>query len=100
MKANYTHIIFLIDRSGSMMSIKHDMEGGLKEFLAKQKEFPGECTVTAAQFDSEYELIHKLKPPNEVHELKINPRGSTALIDSMVRLIKEAGQELAALPLE
>ena len=97
MKANYTHIIFLIDRSGSMSSIQKDMEGGIKEFLAKQKELPGQCTITAAQFDTSYDILHSLKPLAEVQELKIDPRGSTALIDSMVRLIKESGKELASL---
>jgi hypothetical protein len=83
-----------------MSSIKYDMEGGIREFLAKQKELPGKCTITAAHFDTMYEMIHSLKPLNEVQELIISPRGSTALIDSMVRLIKEAGQELANLPEE
>jgi hypothetical protein len=100
MKKDYTHIIFLIDRSGSMDRIKHDMEGGIREFLAKQKELPGKCTITAAQFDTNYDILHSLKPLNEVSELIINPRGGTALIDSMVRLIREAGQELANLPNE
>lgn len=98
MKKNYTHIVFLIDRSGSMGSIKVDMEGGLKEFLEKQKLLPGECTVTAAQFDTVYEILHKLKPLSEIEGLHIDPRGGTALIDSMVRLIKEVGDELRELP--
>ena len=98
MKKDYTHIIFLIDRSGSMTSIKTDMEGGIRTFLAEQKALPGKCTITAAQFDSDYEILHSLKSLNEVQELSIVPRGSTALIDSMVRLINEAGKELADLP--
>lgn len=100
MKKDYTHIIFLIDRSGSMDIIKKDMEGGIKEFLAKQKELPGKCTITAAQFDTDYDIIHSLKSINEVSGLTISPRGGTALIDSMVRLIKDAGRELANLPEE
>lgn len=100
MKVDYTHIIFLIDRSGSMSSIQKDMEGGIKEFLAKQRELPGQCTITAAQFDTDYEILHSLKSLAEVQELKINPRGGTALIDSMVRLINQAGKELADLPEE
>jgi uncharacterized protein YegL len=100
MKKDYTHIVFLIDRSGSMSGIKKDMEGGIKTFLAEQKLVPGKCTITAAQFDTEYEILHSLKDINEVEKLSIDPRGGTALIDSMVRLINEAGKELANLPEE
>lgn len=100
MKKDYTHIVFLIDRSGSMSGIKTDMEGGIKTFLAEQKLLPGKCTITAAQFDTEYEILHSLKSLNEVQELKITPRGDTALIDSMVRLINQAGEELSNLPEE
>jgi len=100
MKENYTHIILLIDKSGSMTSIKRDMEGGLKEFIEKQKLEKGKCTVTAAQFDHTYQVIHKMKNLQEIEDITINPRGSTALIDSMCKLIDEVGVELAALPTE
>jgi hypothetical protein len=95
MKSNYTHIVLLIDRSGSMSSIKYDMEGGIKAFLDNQKNEDGECTVTVAQFDTLYETLFNRKPLNEVEEVKIEPRGGTALIDSMVRLINEVGIDLA-----
>jgi len=98
MKKNYTHIVLLIDRSGSMTSIKKDMEGGLKEFIKKQKLELGKCTFTAAQFDHTYEVIHKMKNLQEVEDITINPRGNTALIDSMCKLIDEVGNELSELP--
>jgi uncharacterized protein YegL len=94
MKQNYTHIVLLIDRSGSMVTIKNDMEGGIKSFIDKQKLEDGQCTVTAAQFDTEYEILCSLKPIQDVDEIKIVPRGGTALIDSMSRFINEVGAEL------
>jgi uncharacterized protein YegL len=97
MKELRTHIVLLIDRSGSMTSIKKDMEGGLKEFIDKQKLESGKCTITAAQFDYEYDLIYKMKNLQEVVDIIIEPRGSTALIDSMCRLIDEVGNDLANL---
>ena len=100
MKKDYTHIIFLIDRSGSMSLIKTDMEGGIAQFLKEQKELPGKCTLTAAQFDVHYDLMYSLVNLESVDTIKINPRGGTALIDSMVRLISDAGKELSALPEE
>ena len=98
MKKNYTHIIILIDRSGSMEGIQKDMEGGLTEFIKKQTELPGKCTITAAQFDAHYDKLHSLKDANEVGTIKIKPRGSTALIDSMCKLIIDSGKELSELP--
>lgn len=94
MKENYTHIVLLIDRSGSMSGIKNDMEGGIKTFLEKQKLEPGDCTITAAQFDTEYEILFTRAPIADVETIKIQPRGGTALIDSMCRLIIEVGADL------
>jgi len=97
MKANYTHLILLIDRSGSMETIKNDMEGGLKRFLDEQKAEEGICTITAAQFDTHYEVLYSMRNILEIEKIVIEPRGSTALLDSMYRLIKEAGKELDSL---
>ena len=55
---NRTHLAFLLDRSGSMQSIKTDTEGGFDAFIAEQREQPGECTVTLAQFDTDYEVTY------------------------------------------
>lgn len=97
MKKGYTHLIILIDRSGSMTSIKEDMEGGLVTFLAEQKKIPGKCTLTVANFDTFYEKVHSMVDINDVESIKIEPRAATALLDAMSRLIREAGEELAAL---
>lgn len=97
MKENYTHIVLLIDRSGSMIKIKNDMEGGIKTFLDNQKQLPGECTITVSQFDCEYETFIKRVPISDVKDIEIIPRGGTALIDAMCRLIIEVGDDLKSL---
>jgi hypothetical protein len=97
MKKGYTHLIILIDRSGSMTSIKEDMEGGLVTFLEEQKKLPGKCTLTVAHFDAEYEKVHSMVDINTVESIKINPRATTALLDAMSILIVEAGEELSFL---
>ena len=39
---NFTDIIAILDRSGSMASIQHDTEGGFNAFVAKHRETPGD----------------------------------------------------------
>ena len=95
---NLTHLYFLLDRSGSMHSIKDDTEGGFDAFIAEQRTQPGECRVTLAQFDDQYEEVYRDLPVAEVPPLRLQPRGSTALLDSIGRLVGEAGSRLAALP--
>jgi hypothetical protein len=95
---NYTHIAFLLDRSGSMMNIKSDTEGGFDAYIASQKGQPGRCTVTLAQFDNEYEELFSGLPIDAVPRLDLQPRGMTALNDSIARLVQSTGEFLAAMP--
>jgi hypothetical protein len=97
---NLTHLYFLLDRSGSMQSIKDDTEGGFNAFIDEQRKQPGECRVTLAQFDDQYDEVYRDLPLGEVPPLQLQPRGSTALLDSIGRLVGEAGSRLAALPEE
>jgi hypothetical protein len=97
-RADRTHLYFLLDRSGSMQSIKTDTEGGFSAFVAEQRAAAGECRVTLAQFDNDYEVVYADKPIAEVPPLTLAPRGSTALLDAIGRLITEAGSALGALP--
>jgi hypothetical protein len=97
-RADLTHLYFLLDRSGSMQSIKADTEGGFAAFIDEQRRTPGECRVTLAQFDNQYDVVYSSVPLADVPPLALEPRGSTALLDAMGRLVTSAGAELAALP--
>jgi hypothetical protein len=44
--ANTTLLVLVIDRSGSMESIREHMEGGTKTLLAEQDNEQGGCLVT------------------------------------------------------
>ena len=96
-RADLTHLYFLLDRSGSMQSIKTDTEGGFAAFIDEQRKGTGECRVTLAQFDNEYDVVYSGRPLADVPALDLQPRGSTALLDAMGRLITSAGKDLAAL---
>jgi hypothetical protein len=103
---NLTHIYFLLDRSGSMQSIVDDTVGGFEAFIAEQRKAtagaaagPGaECRVTLAQFDDTYEEVYADRPIDQVPPLVLQPRGTTALLDSVARIVNDAGARLAALP--
>jgi len=82
-KQNYTHITIILDRSGSMASIKNDVQGGFDSFINEQKEVDGTATVTLVQFDSQFETVYSMRDISEVPRLLLTPRGGTALLDAM-----------------
>jgi hypothetical protein len=94
---NLTWLVFLLDRSGSMQSIKSDVIGGFDAFVAEQRAGEGLCTVTLAQFDTAYEVVYRGIPLGQVPALALWPRGSTALLDSMGKLITDTAAEIEAL---
>lgn len=96
--SNRTLIAVLLDRSGSMESIKSDSEGGFNSLIGDQRTEPGEALVTLAQFDTEYEVVFANRPIADVGPLVLQPRAATALLDSIGRLVTDVGAELAALP--
>lgn len=102
MKKNYTHIAILIDRSGSMNTIKSDVIGGFNQLIEDQKKIDGELSITLVQFDTnlglQYDTVNDFSPLNEVkllNEKNYVPRGTTPLNDSFARLINETGAKLA-----
>lgn len=93
-----TLIVALLDRSGSMHTAKQATEEGWREFINGQKQLPGECRVTLAQFDDVYELVYQNVDINDVPEFVLLPRNMTALLDATGKLITEIGIELDKLP--
>jgi hypothetical protein len=91
-------IAVLLDRSGSMETIKSDTEGGFDAFMAEQRKGGGGIRVTLAQFDTEYEVVYANRPLDQVPPLALQPRGATALYDAVGKLITDVGAELAAVP--
>lgn len=98
MKKSYTKIVFVIDRSGSMSTIKNDMEGGLKNFIAEQKKANlGKCDVSLYQFDNVYETVYENKDLADVPEYNLSPRNMTALYDAVGKTINRVGDQLRTL---
>lgn len=83
MKQGYTHISVVMDRSGSMHSIKTDTEGGFNSFIQAQKELPGEATISMTIFDNSIDVVHDFINIQEFPVFKLEPRGMTALLDAI-----------------
>lgn len=94
---NYTALLLIVDRSGSMESIKTDMEGGLNTLIAEQLAEPGLLTVDLFTFDTEIKHEFALTDPKELKVI-IEPRGGTALFDAIGIGVTEFGRSLAAMP--
>jgi hypothetical protein len=82
-----TEVAIILDRSGSMQSIKDDMEGGLWSTITEQNGQPGRCRVSLYQFDDQWETVFEAKPSGDICEddCRLVPRGSTALNDAVVK---------------
>ncbi|WP_330228098.1 VWA domain-containing protein [Nocardia sp. NBC_00508] len=93
-----TLIAVLLDRSGSMQSIKSDTEGGFAAYIEQQREVPKSIEVTLAQFDTEYECLYANRPIAEVPPPSLQPRGMTALYDAVGKLVTDVGADLAKRP--
>lgn len=96
---DYTALLFIIDRSGSMSMIKEDMEGGINGVLEEQKKLPGEVTVDVAYFDNVVNYDEKFLSLDSA-SIEIKPRGMTALHDAIVSSTTEFGDALSQLPEE
>lgn len=90
-----THIYVLLDRSGSMSSIRSDVIGGFNAFLGDQQSEGADARLTLVQFDSGdfQEIVHKhvaIDAVSPLNEHTFVPRGSTPLLDATGKLIKTA----------
>ena len=88
MKANLTELVFILDRSGSMLGLEADTIGGYNSMLKEQKEAEGEAFVTTVLFDDRYELLHdrlNIKGVAPITAKEYYVRGYTALLDAVGR---------------
>lgn len=94
MKNNITEIVFILDRSGSMMGLEKDTIGGFNSMIEKQKKQDGDCYVSTVLFDNVSEVLHdrvKLENIPEMTEDDYTVRGCTALIDAIGGAIHHIG---------
>lgn len=81
-----TKIICIIDRSGSMSSIKDDAIGGFNAFLKEQKGVDGEATMDLLLFDNKFNKVVDnvdIQKVNELNSQTYTIGGTTALYDAI-----------------
>ena len=90
------HYVIIVDRSGSMQSIKTDTEGGIRAFIDGQLEGVDSAkrTVSFFQFDTAHDCLWDFTPLEKAKGYTLEPRGMTALLDACGRAITDVGRTL------
>lgn len=94
MGTNYTELVFILDRSGSMSGLEADTIGGFNSMVEKQRREPGEALVSTVLFDHETVVLHDRVPLARVPlmtERDYSVRGSTALLDAIGGAVHHIG---------
>ena len=89
-----TELVFILDRSGSMVGLEKDTIGGFNSMLDKQRNEVGEAVVSTVLFDNENEVIHDRVPVEKVPKLTVKEyyvRGCTAFLDAVGGAINHIG---------
>lgn len=102
MKLNLTHLILVIDRSGSMVTSRDDVTGGVNTLLDDQQRAEGECTASVYLFNDRIDQVGRTDIANVPRLTRDNyvPRGGTALYDAIGVALDVEGAALAAMPEE
>ena len=86
MKKNLTEVVFILDRSGSMLGLEADTIGGFNSMLAQQKKGPGEAIISTVLFSTQSKVLHDRLPVDWVMPMTMAdyvPQGCTALLDAI-----------------
>ena len=94
MRNNVTELVFILDRSGSMVGLESDVVGGFNATLQKQKEEEGSLLVSTVLFDNRSFVLHdrvagEKIPPMTEKDFQVG--GCTALLDAVGGAIRHVG---------
>lgn len=92
MSKKITHIVCVLDRSGSMKSLETEVINSFNHFVEEQKKIEGKAQLTLAIFDAEYDVVYDAVDIQKVEPLtseKYFARGMTALNDAIGRTIEK-----------
>lgn len=93
-KKESTHIIAVLDRSGSMFSVAEAAIGGFNEFLSSQKKLKDKATMSGVLFSDPHKIealfdgkTLDIKSVPELTMEKFRPDGWTALCDAIGKAV-------------
>ena len=96
MNKNLTHIVFVLDKSGSMWDLRRDTIGGFNSYLAGQKKETGsDAIVSCYMFNDNTKTVYKnrdIQDTKELTEKDYNPDGCTALYDAIGFAVSETAE--------
>jgi len=94
MKKDFTELVFILDRSGSMAGLEKDTIGGFNAMIEKQRGEAGGAYVSTVLFDNCSQVIHDRVALSDVPKLtekEYYVRGCTALLDAVGGAIHHIG---------
>lgn len=96
---DYTHIAYLLDRSGSMGAVQDAVASAFNEFVESQRREPGRTTMGLTLFNTTVDVRHAVVDLDDVERLVVGvnyvPGGMTALDDATAITINETGRVLS-----
>ena len=100
---DYTDIVIILDRSGSMNRIREDAIGGFNTFIDEQKKVPSKANISLYTFNTQFTSVYENRDLQEAPKLTLDtyvPAGATALLDAVGKFINKKGEYLRNLPEE
>ena len=87
---NITELVFILDKSGSMLGQEDDVIGSFNSTIKSHRDSEKIVLVTTVLFSNKSTIIHNRVPINKIENMKKNdyiPSGSTALYDAVGKTI-------------
>lgn len=91
-KKPITHVLLVVDMSGSMAGLAEDVRGGFNTYVADLAKDDGRYRITATVFDTRFIplcVAAKLRDVPAMTEANYRPAGMTALLDAVGKTVTD-----------
>ena len=100
MLKDYTHLIFILDESGSMFTTQERTKKAVNDFFRDQQKEKEKCTYSLFTFNDTIHTVASFSPLPSFEPLTgatYRPQNNTALLDAVGYGIESVGRHLSAL---